>query len=301
MAKVTGPLFSIGGTGKLGEGICYTGSMGGARVILNPTHKDAYSAGQSVQRSSFITGKSLWRALSAASKAYYNGLAEELAMTGYNFYLKKVLLGQIGAPVWIEDSFISQISNGWDDCPFWYISGTWGCDRLELATRMGHKDATHLKHGGAYRWRSSTIPHGATILTAHMHLTNMGACNSPNCYTRIVGNLEANPAVWSTIADLQARRGTDASGGDNTKRTIADVQWHLPATMVIDTEYETQDFTAVLQEIVNQAAYAVGNAIAVFVDDTKDESSSDNYHDFYEYNLVPAKSARLHVTYKYLA
>ena len=70
MAKVTGPLFSVEAHGAVGEGICFTRSLGGARVILNPTHRDVYSAGQSVQRSSFITGKSMWKALSAVSKAY---------------------------------------------------------------------------------------------------------------------------------------------------------------------------------------------------------------------------------------
>jgi hypothetical protein len=234
------------------------------------------------------------------SKAYYDTLAEDLKMTGYNFYIKKVLLGQIGAPVWIEDSFNSQISDGWDDCAVGYATGAWLFDRLEPACNIGKADATHLKRGGGFRWRTSTIPHGATILTAHMHLTNMGAYNSPNCYARIVGNLEANPDVWSTIANFQARRGTDADGADNTKRTILDVPWHLPTTMTLGVEYELPDITAVIQEIVDQAGYVSGNAIAVFVDDCKNESSNDNYHLFYAYHGGATKSARLHVTYKYL-
>jgi len=301
MAKVTGPLFSVAAKGAIGEGICFTGSMGGARVILNPTHKDAYSALQSVQRSSFITGKSMWKALSVASKAYYNGLAADLKMTGYNFYIKKVLLGEIGAAVWVTDSFASQIYHTWDDAGVGYATGAWWFDRLEATTEIGKTDATHLKRGEGVRFRNVTIPHGATILTAHMHLTDLGIYNSPNCYARVVGNLEANPAVWSTLVDYQARRGTDADGGDNTKRTILDVPWHLPTSMTPDTEYELPDMTAVMQEIVDQAGFASGNAVAFFVDDHKNESSNDNYHSFYAYSMSPAKSARLHVTYKYQA
>jgi len=301
MAKVTGPLFSVEGTGKLGEGICFTRSLGGARVILNPTHKDAYSALQSVHRSSFITGKSMWKALSAVSKAYYNTLAADLKMTGYNLYIKKVLLGQVGAVVWVNDSVAITLSGYNDDTAVGYSGGSWFIDNLSPYGWLGNTSIGVNKSGQGLRFLAVTIPVGAIILTAHLHLTCALSDTAANCYGRIVGNLQTNPAGWTTLADFQARRGTDAGGGDNTKRTVLDVPWHVPTAMTLDVEYETPDITPIIQELVSQAGYTSGNPMVLWVDDYKGESTQEDSYFFWQKNAGVGKTARLHVTYKYIA
>ena len=52
--------------------------------------------GQSTIRTSFLQAASEWRALSGASKAAYNVLAEGQGMTGYNLYIKQYLTGARG-------------------------------------------------------------------------------------------------------------------------------------------------------------------------------------------------------------
>ena len=300
MAKVTGPIFSVEAHGALGDGICFTRSMGGARVILNPTHKDAYSAGQSVQRSSFITGKSLWRALSAASKAYYNGLAEELAMTGYNFYMKKVLLGQIGGIVWINDSFAGQVGASADDCYVRTNGTAWALNLTSALGQVGSMDDLNMKQGGGLRFLNVTIPKGATILTAHLHVTPNADRSETDVYSKIIGDKEANAATFSLIADYQSRRGTACGGANNDLRTVDEVAWHWPASVTTDVEIESPDITTVIQELVNQAAWASGNAMALFLDDHDGVTALWSGYTYRSYNGSAAKAARLDVTYKYL-
>lgn len=302
MAKVTGPLFSVEGTGKLGEGICFTRSLGGARVILNPTHKDAYSALQSVQRSSFITGKSMWKALSAASKAYYNTLAADLAMTGYNFYLKKVLLGQIGGPGWVYDSWNGQVAYSEDDILAFWWNPEFTAELPNEDASFGRLNANLKRFGSGMRWRNVTIPKGATILTAHVHLR----CSLNHAVTgvlaRIIGDLEANAAVFSDFTDYRARRGTSCGGANNTKRTVAEVDYTPEDTWVKDVEYTTPDISAVIKEIVDQAGWASGNALALFIDDHDERTLSDGLKKAANsFNGSAEFAPKLHITYKYFA
>ena len=299
MAKVTGPAFSVDAHGALGDGICFTRCMKGNRVILLPTHKDANSALQSVQRTSFITGKSMWKALSAASKAYYNTLAEGLAMTGYNLYIKKVLLGQILGPGWINDSFIGQVGYSVDDTRVWLATstGVWTM-HMTASISIGWPNDISEKQGCGVRFRDVGIPAKATILTAHVHMT--GSSTATNTVKgKIVGNIDSDPAVFSNIADYQARRGTSCGGADNTRRTVKAVNWDLPATINQNVEYETPDIKEVIQELVDGAGYVSGRAMVLFIDDHDSQTEMWHYHSFYAWDGGAAKAARLHVTYKY--
>ena len=299
MAKVTGPAFSVDAHGALGDGICFTRCMKGNRVILLPTHKDANSALQSVQRTSFSTGKSMWKALSAASKAYYNTLAEGLAMTGYNLYIKKVLLGQILGPGWINDSFIGQVGYSVDDVRVWEATSThvWNL-HMTAGFSIGWPNDISEKLGCGVRFRNVGIPAKATILTAHVHLT--GSSDATNeAEGRIIGNTDSDPAVFSNIADYQARRGTSCGGADNTRRTVKQVDWTLPFNVQKDVEYESPDIKEVIQELVDGAGYVSGRAMVLFIDDHDSQTEMWHYHSFYAWDGGAAKAARLHVTYKY--
>jgi len=299
MAKVTGPIFSVEAHGALGDGICFTRSMGGARVILNPTHKDAYSALQSVQRSSFITGKSLWRALSAASKAYYNGLAEGLSMTGYNFYLKKVLLGQIGGVVWVNDSFSGIVAASADDAAaYWSIGSSAWALSLTSGDTVGWPGDVSKQWGFGNRVLNVGIPAKATILTAHVHLTP-GGDGTATVKGKIVGNIDSDPAVFSTIADYKARRGTSCGGADNSRRTVKEVDWDFPASEVLNAEIESPDISEIIQELVDGAGYVAGRAMVLFVDDHDLQTAINNSYGHFSYNQSTTKCAKLHVTYKY--
>jgi len=223
-------------------------------------------------------------------------------MTGYNFYLKKVLLGQIGGIVWITDSFSRQVAASADDIGVYKGTSAWGIQLTRTGEPMGRNSATLKRWGAGMRWLNVTIPKGATILTAHVHLIAFDTTTLVGINARIVGDLEANAAAFSTLADYQARRGTSCDGADNTKRTVEQVDYAPETNWTQNVEYTTPDITLVIQEIVNQASWVSGNALALFIDDHDDRTLSDNLErDSFSFNGSAAKAPTLHTTYKYIA
>jgi hypothetical protein len=97
--KVSGPLFSLGAGGSLGDGITYQGGRRGARVERRPRHRDAGSAAQLSHRGVFLDAVAYWHALSAAEKAVYNERADPLSLTGYNLCLREYLRGELALSV----------------------------------------------------------------------------------------------------------------------------------------------------------------------------------------------------------
>ena len=85
MAKTTGPLFSVEAHGTIGNSISYQKGSGGNRVTIKPVHRDAQSAGQLSNRSTYQSGVAAWHNLHVHSKEFYNYLGEQLSMTGFNY------------------------------------------------------------------------------------------------------------------------------------------------------------------------------------------------------------------------
>lgn len=306
MAKVTGPGFSLDAAGTLGGAITFQKSMKGHRVGLVPTHKDAFSTGQSIHRVSFNQARSMWKALSAGSKASYNVEAESQQMTGYNLYIKKVLLGQIAAAGWIEDSYEARVAASYDDASLYNQNPPWYFDRTGLAVPAGGINDAGKQYGGGMRFLNVDIPKGATILTAVLTLTAKNANAGTVVRTRICGELAANAGEFVDMANYQARRGTECGGANNNNRTVAQVDWDSLEAWLVDTQYPSPDITAVIQEIINQAAWASGNALVLFWDDYAGRSDLSwvnpaALRSALSYNSSAAKAPKLTITFKYLA
>jgi len=108
-----------------------------------------------------------------------------------------------------------------------------------------------------FRFANITIPPGSTILTAIITFVAYFSLSGTTCKVKIYAELAANPAAPTTKADLYGRT-----------LTTSNVAWTLPA-FTGGTAYNTPDFAAVMQEIINQATWASGNAVQfILPDDT---------------------------------
>lgn len=78
-------------------------------------------------------------------------------------------------------------------------------------------------------------------------------------------------------------------------RSAASIDWDFITNWATDTAYNTDDFAAVIQALVNEAYWASGEHCIMFVDD--DGSDANAHRKAYAHNAAPAKAAVLNVTY----
>jgi len=308
MVKLKGPLFSVGAHGTLGEVLSFQDGVAGPRAMIVPKHRDMYSTGQSRHRASFVSCVSLWNALSAASKAYYNGLAAKHCMTGYNWYLKGVLTGVSGGggggPSLHTGMFEGRMTAEDCDCKVYWNGSAWAyIDAGALNGGVGYYLSGGFKFGSGWRWVNVTIPVVATITAAYIACTSEDSQSSNTVRSKIIGDKEANAAVWTTLANYQGRRGTAAGGANNNLRTAAEVAWDSIGAWGLNSVYNSPDISSVIQEIVGQGGWASGNALALFWDDHEARGTQSDLilRNAFSYGGSPSKSPLLHVEYEYYA
>lgn len=93
MAKVTGGLFSLKCSGNFGKQIIFTTSRSVSIVKGFFISKDKKSTAQLTQRQLYKDGVDEWNTLPDETKDYYNVLAYDDRLTGYNYFLKLFLNG----------------------------------------------------------------------------------------------------------------------------------------------------------------------------------------------------------------
>ena len=172
--------------------------------------------------------------------------------------------------------------------------------RVAASNDDGHASATTLYRGDYYsfignfsgtayrnffRFLNVTIPQGATIISAIIRF-ECGYDNGPNtvCSQRIRLEDSDNAAqIGSTLADLTGRALTSGY-----------VDWTVPA-WTNGVKYDTEDFTDVLQAVVNRAGWASGNALQVHLLDNG--SSSNAYRYAQNYDSFASRAAELIISY----
>lgn len=149
-------------------------------------------------------------------------------------------------------------------------------------------------HGGndewsvAARFTTITTAQGATISSASFTLTAQATYN-------------AGASTISYLVSAQASDNagalTSASGNLNTtarpRTTAVSAAWNQ-TSVTAETEYSI-DITSVIQEIVNRAGWASGNAIVILVD-TNTTTSLGEWQDYYSYDGTAAKAPKLTIT-----
>jgi len=149
-------------------------------------------------------------------------------------------------------------------------------------------------HGGGDEWSVAArfagvaVDQGATVNSATFQLRCQNTWNaSPNVIKFYISAQAADNAgaLTATSGDLNttARPRTTAT---------AIVDW---SSVTVDTWYSV-DITSVVQEVVNRAGWANGNAIVILVDTHADTTLSE-WQDFYSYDGAAASAPKLSVTY----
>ena len=138
----------------------------------------------------------------------------------------------------------------------WYFNTT-------TYLRIGYVSATDKRYRVGMRFLNITIPKGATILTAIVTLTARYSKSDTTVNCILKGELVADAATFSTSANFDGRA-----------RTVASVAWNNIGAWTAGLTYDTPSIVSIIQEIVNQAAWASGNDLVVFWDDDADTSSA---------------------------
>ena len=130
------------------------------------------------------------------------------------------------------------------------------------------------------RFINVPIPAGATITAAYVELV-AATTGSGTLSMNISAEDADNPAAVTGYSDFYARL-----------RTTANSTWAVP-DFVVGQVYQTVDISGAVQEVVNRAGWADGQAMQIFIDTV---SGSVN-RQAVAYDDVPASAALLHVAY----
>lgn len=148
---------------------------------------------------------------------------------------------------------------------------------------------TNNEYSAAFYYSGVTIPQGATIDSAYFEV------NSNDTYN--AGANTINYLISAQAADnAAALAGTNGDLRASVRpRTTADVT--LNATnMVTNTWYSSPDMKAVIQEVVNRAGWASGNAMVILMD-TKPDSAVGEWQIISCYGLSPTRAPKLTINY----
>lgn len=132
------------------------------------------------------------------------------------------------------------------------------------------------------RFQSVNVPKGATILAAHITLRTWNAQTGDIDDLYIYGEDVDDAAAYSTVGDFNAR-----------DRTTEKVLWS-PTSWVLDTDYDTPDIKAIVQEIIDREGWAANQAMAFFL---QHEGATEDYRTAKSYEDNTTYCARLYIEY----
>lgn len=117
------------------------------------------------------------------------------------------------------------------------------------------------QRSAAMLFRSILIPKGSIIKSAVITLRASSNQTGTVCRTRFYAESSVSPLQYSTYGDFTGR-----------SLTTAFVDWTVPA-FTLDTDYQTPDLTAIIQEVIDKADWETGKSIAI---QWKDNGSDTN-------------------------
>lgn len=165
-----------------------------------------------------------------------------------------------------------------DDCQVAFGAGT-----ISLISTVGLiGNWTAETYGCGFRFQNVAIPKNAVIISAVLEFECYASLATNTVNVDIYGEDADNSNFFSTFADYQART-----------RTGAGVLWNAVSAWTVNTHYHTPQITAIVQEIVNRAGWASGNAMTFFVEDNV--SSADARRSIAMYDHATATEPHLKV------
>ncbi|MBU0777452.1 hypothetical protein KKF82_04250, partial [Patescibacteria group bacterium] len=186
-----------------------------------------------------------------------------------------------------------------DDCETYWDGTAWKLALADAYLWAGYGAATWLKGGGGMRFLNVLVPQGATIVTAYITFTCRESRDLTVVNTRLTGEKTGDAATFSNLANYQARRGTVVGGATDDNITDAQVDWDGIGAWSAGVEYDSPELKTIIQEIVDQVAWAPGNDIVNFWDDHENRSTQTDgrVRRAHGHASDPAKAALLHVEY----
>jgi len=151
------------------------------------------------------------------------------------------------------------------------------------------------EHTAAFRFTSVTVPNAATINSASFVLTAQATYDAGANVVSYLVSAEASdnaPAMVDTGSGENLRSSTGTAPRPRT--TAVSAAWNQ-TSVTADTEYSIS-ITSVIQEIVNRAGWASGNAILITVD-TNTTTTLGEWQDYYSYDGSATKAAKLNIDY----
>jgi hypothetical protein len=181
-----------------------------------------------------------------------------------------------------------QVAASADDCKVAWDGSAWALDLTFVNNVVGYTSSTNYKMGCGMRFLNIPIPKGSTINSAKLTLTCRLSRSNTIVNSKLRGEDADNAAAFSDYADYSGR-----------PRTTNQVTWNNIPAWTAETEYDSPDITSIIQEIIDRAGWASGNALVIFWDDHDDISTHvDNTHRHaYSYDSSPAKAPNLHIEY----
>jgi hypothetical protein len=171
--------------------------------------------------------------------------------------------------------------DGYEEVATGFTDGVWSA----FAEFIGSNTPPDTEYHSGWRWVNVTIAQGSTITSAILRLRARNAITGTigNVHGEWRGHKVANCPVWQQSVLVPT----------TITPTTAAVQYD-PAVWVVDDYYDF-DLTTIVQELVNQGAFASGNAIGIAL--RNDGSTGANNVRFYEYNDGDTTNGRLTIDY----
>lgn len=141
----------------------------------------------------------------------------------------------------------------------------------------------------AMRFTGVTIPQGATINSATLQMRGYSDYSAPGGRTI---------KFWVSAQAADNAGALSSTAGDlNTTarpRTTAALAWNQPN--VTFNVWNTADVTSIVQEIVNRAGWASGNAIVIIVD-THEDTTTNEWQEYSSYDNGSTSAPKLDIDY----
>jgi hypothetical protein len=133
------------------------------------------------------------------------------------------------------------------------------------------------------RFLNVTIAQGTTITSATFSLFGVAFSSTGTINLHVVGQLSPNPITFST--------STGNFSTTNRPRTTASVTWNQK---VVTAAYQSVDVTTIVQEIVNQATFASGNAIVIIVE-VDSSTTAGEWQDYSSWDNADTNNPKLDI------
>ncbi|WP_439946505.1 hypothetical protein [Streptomyces sp. BBFR109] len=179
-----------------------------------------------------------------------------------------------------------QVSASTDDAR--NVNGNGAFNSNAVSYRIGNDAGTDVWDG--FRWLNVTIPQGATITSALLNLYSAETAVGTTAAIIFYGEKSANAATFSstTAGKPEGRTRTTATAPFSVDTT----PWKTTGAGFSTPTFELKDL---VQEIVNQATWVSGNALAIVGHDNG--SAASNNIGFSTYDRDVTRGAKLSITY----